>query len=406
MKKNPSWPVVSGPLASLAAGYRVELEGRLAYSRWAASAHLYLLADVSRWLDAHSLSPGLFDADAQAAFLADRREAGHVRRLTGRGLLPLTGYLRGLGVLAEEPAAEPVGPVAVLLAVYVDYMVKERGLAEPTVTGYGRVACRFLLTCSPDPTVEGCGVEDLDASQVHAFVLGECSRHGVGHANNVVTALRSLLRFLHVSGRTPRSLTDCVPRGAAWRDSGRSRALVDGDVEWLLASCSRDTAIGRRDFAVLTVLARLGLRASEVASLTVDDVDWRAGLITVAAKARRDRLPLPADVGEALADYCRNGRPSSEHRILFLHGRAPYAGLSRSAVSHVVVRACRRAGLPPVGAHRLRHTAASAMRRSGAPLFEIEQVLRHRWVVTTALYAKDDLDGLRSIARPWPGPAA
>ncbi|HSH23781.1 MAG TPA: tyrosine-type recombinase/integrase [Acidimicrobiales bacterium] len=175
----------------------------------------------------------------------------------------------------------------------------------------------------------------------------------------------------------------------------------------LLASCDRRTSTGRRDFAILTLLARLGLRANEVASLSLDDVDWHAGEIAVCGKGpRRDRLPVPVDVGQAVADYCRRGRPNNAHRALFLHLRAPYAPLSSSAISHVVIHARGRAGLAPVGAHRLRHTSASSMRRAGAPLFEIGQVLRHRWVVTTALYAKDDLDALASIARPWPGARA
>lgn len=175
----------------------------------------------------------------------------------------------------------------------------------------------------------------------------------------------------------------------------------------LLDSCDRCTAAGRRDFAILTVLTRLGLRAGELASLRVEDVDWRTGEIAVGGKGNRhDRLPLPVDVGQALADYCRGGRPSHGDRHLFVQARAPYAGLSASAVSHVVVRACQRAGLAPSGAHRLRHSSATAMRAAGAPLFEIGQVLRHRHTVTTAGYAKDDLEALATIVRPWPGSAA
>ncbi len=250
----------------------------------------------------------------------------------------------------------------------------------------------------------GCGVERLGFEVINAFLLSECARASVGAANNLVTALRALLRFFYLRGHTTMSLADCVPAGAAWRDSGKSRALDPGDVRRLLASCDRRTADGRRDYAILTVLARLGLRANEVASLSLNDIDWPAGEITVAGKGgRRDRLPVPVDVGQAVADYCRRGRPRNEHRALFLHARAPYSPLSSSAITQVVVQASRRAGLPRVGAHRLRHSSASAMRRAGAPLFEIGQVLRHRWVVTTALYAKDDLDALASIARPWPG---
>jgi integrase/recombinase XerD len=175
-------------------------------------------------------------------------------------------------------------------------------------------------------------------------------------------------------------------------------------VRRLLASCDRRTTVGRRDFAILTVLARLGLRAKEVATLSLDDLDWRNGEMTVTGKGGgRDRLPLPADVGQALADYCRRGRPRNGHRWLFLQARAPYGALTSGVVSAVVRRACSPAGIPEVGAHRLRHTSASAMRRAGAPLFEIGQVLRHRSLNSTVIYAKDDLGALAALARPWPG---
>jgi integrase len=247
-------------------------------------------------------------------------------------------------------------------------------------------------------------LEALGSEAVTAFVLARCSGLSVGSAGNVVTAVRGLLRFAFLRGWTATSLAECVPTAASWRDSGRSRALVPSEVDRLLAACDTDTAVGRRDLAVLTVLARLGLRSGEVAGLCLDDIDWRAGELTVTGKGgRRDRLPVPADVGEMLADYCHRGRPPTISRTLFVHGRASFGPLSSGAVGHIVVRAGERAGLGRVGAHRLRHTAASAMRRAGAPMFEIGQVLRHRFVVTTAIYAKDDLDALARIARPWPG---
>ena len=404
MNKHPSWPAVSGPLAPFAAGYREELLTRLGYSRWAASMHMYLFAHVSGWLAGRGLAPGEFSSTRVEEFLAFRRAVGHVTRLTPRGLIPLLGYLRGLGVVPDEQEPEPEDPVGRLLAEFGDYLTTERGLSPRTIVGYLRVARLFLLKCAPDPAAAGCGVERLDVEVVNAFLLSQCAQASVGSANNLVTGLRALLRFFYLRGHTTVSLADCVPAGAAWRDSGRSRALEPGDVARLLASCDRRTAGGRRDFAILTVLARLGLRANEVASLSLDDVDWRAGELTVAGKGgRRDRLPMTVDVGQAVADYCRRGRPRNRHRALFLHARAPYAPLSSDAITHVVVQAGRRAGLAPVGAHRLRHSSATAMRRAGAPLFEIGQVLRHRWAVTTAQYAKDDLNALASIARPWPG---
>ena len=404
MKKQPSWPVVTGPLESYAGGYREELVGRLGYSRWAASMHMYLFADLSRWLAERGLSASELTAARVEEFQAGRRAAGRATRLTPRALIPLLDYLRGVDVLASEPPPRTEDPVLRLVEEFGDYLNTERGLSPRTIVGYQRVARLFLANCAPDPSAPGVGVERLGVEVLNAFLLSHCVRRSVGSALNLVTALRALLRFFYVRGYTTMSLADCVPAGAAWRDSGRARALEPGEVKRLLASCDRRTASGRRDFAILTVLARLGLRANEVASLSVDDVDWRAGELTVAGKGGRvDRLPVPVDVGRAVADYCRRGRPRNEHRALFLHARAPYGPLSSSAITAVVLQAGRRAGIGRVGAHRLRHSSASAMRRAGAPLFEIGQVLRHRWVVTTAIYAKDDLQALATIARPWPG---
>jgi len=313
-------------------------------------------------------------------------------------------FLVGAGVLAADEPVVPAGPVEVLVTEFTAHLVEERGLSVRTIVGYERTARMFLRASAPAPEVAGCGLGRLGAGEINAFVLARCAALSVGSAGNVVTGLRALLRFAHLRGYTTRSLADCVPTAASWRDSGRSRALSPPDVERLLVACDRSTMIGRRDFAVVSVLARLGLRSCEVAGLVLDDVNWRAGELAVTGKnGRREWLPVPVDVGEALADYCGTGRPTTEHRAVFVHGRAPHGPLSSSAVGHIVVRAGRRAGLAGrVGAHRLRHSAATAMRRAGAPMFEIGQVLRHRFVVTTAIYAKDDIDALARIARPWP----
>jgi integrase/recombinase XerD len=172
----------------------------------------------------------------------------------------------------------------------------------------------------------------------------------------------------------------------------------------LLQSCDRASPAGRRDFAILMLLARLGLRRGEVAALKLDDVDWRAGEIVIRGKGSRiDRLPLPSDVGQALVDYLRDGRPRGFGRRLILPARAPYGELSPRAIAAVVMRACKRAGIAPVGAHRLRHTIASELLRRGAGLPEIGQLLRHRSIDTTAIYAKVDRRALSRLALAWPG---
>jgi integrase/recombinase XerD len=403
--KKPDRPCVRGPLAAHAASYRRELT-RQGYSSWTVSQHLYLMAHLSCWMAERDLAPGELGWLQAEQFLAERRGRGQLRWTTPRALVPLLGHLRALGLApaCEAPAPAPTSPADRLLEDFSQHLSTERGLVPLTVAGHRNVARLFLAACAPDPTAEGCALEWLRAEQINTFVLDQCARRSLGSAKNVVSGLRVLMRFLHLEGYTPSSLVESVPRAVPWRDRPRSRALAPGDVKCLLRSCDRRTARGQRDFAILSVLSRLGLRAGEVASLSLDEVDWRAGEIAVCGKGGyRDRLPLPSDVGEAVADYCRRGRPRNGHRSLFLGVQAPYGPLSSSAVAHVVRAACRRAGMKEVGPHRLRYSAASAMRSKGAPLFEIGQVLRHRLVASTSLYAPDDLSALASIARPWPG---
>jgi site-specific recombinase XerD len=218
-----------------------------------------------------------------------------------------------------------------------------------------------------------------------------------------VAELRSLLRFLHLRGFTAMALADSVPSVAGWRDAAIPATMPRADVERLLACCQRSTLGGARDVAMLMLLARLGLRSVEVARLELEDLDWRSGELVVRGKARRqDRLPLPSDVGDALAAYLslRGGRDS---RRVFLTLKAPTRAIRADLVGDVVARACMRAGVAHVGAHRLRHALASEMLAQGASLRDISQVLRHSDLATTAIYAKVDLGRLRQVAQPWPG---
>jgi integrase/recombinase XerD len=396
--------LVTGPLEPYAPGYRHEL-ARQGYSPWTAVSYLYSLARVSRWLAVQGLTAADLDGECVGRFLADRpggRQAT-VQRATPRGMFSLLGYLRGLGVAPAPSAVAADAAREALLDEFAGFLRTERGLAERTI-GWYRYAAGLFLSSQVSGTMD---VAALSARQVNAFVLAQAGRRSAGSLNNMVTAMRALLRFFYVRGYTATPLAAAAPRTVGWRDRGPSRGLEPDQVERLLASCDRRTSGGRRDFAILTVLARLGLRANEVATLRVDDVDWRAGEITVHGKGNRtDRLPLPVDVGQAIAGYCRRGRPRGSCRALFVQARAPYTALSAAAVSKVVESACGRAGLPKAGAHRLRHTAAAALRRAGAPLFEIGQLLRHQHAVTTAGYARDDQDALAQVARRWPGGAA
>jgi integrase len=223
----------------------------------------------------------------------------------------------------------------------------------------------------------------------------------------LITALRSLLRYLFVTGRIDRELASVVPTVANRRLGSLPARVASGHAELLLDSCRRNTAIGRRDFAILTLLIRLGLRTCEVAAIEVNDIDWRTGVLTVRGKGGyRDELPLPADVGQALIDYLVDGRPTGcATANLLVSACAPWRTASPNAIQKVVARACARVGIPRIGAHRLRHTVASDLLAAGASLAEIGQILRHRSQLSTATYAKIDHARLRTLARPWPAGA-
>ncbi|MHB8508606.1 MAG: tyrosine-type recombinase/integrase [Candidatus Dormibacteria bacterium] len=280
-------------------------------------------------------------------------------------------------------------------------MIVERALAPATVLRYERTARRLLAgrTSSNGELA----VQNLNGADVATFLLHEFGRLTVGSAKGRVAELRSVLRFLHLRGLTTMSLASAVPPVAGWHDTSVPTTIALADTEQLLASCDRSSLAGVRDFAILTLLARLGLRSVEVANLEFEDLDWRAGEIVVRGKVRRqDRMPLPDDVGEAIVAYLSR-RDHGVSRRVFLTIRPPRRPILPAIVGEVVERACTRTGLQRVGAHRLRHALATEMLRQGATLRDVSQVLRHRDLATTALYSKVDLGRLRQVSRPWPG---
>lgn len=401
--KNPSKVRLSGPLQEFGPGFVGELE-RLGYSSVGATLQVRLMARVSRWMQAESLVPGGLSDDVVARFLAERCAAGHRDYVTARAMAPLLAYLRELGVVPSASPVQPSTRAEMLDECFRRYLVVERGLAESTAIGYVDAVKPFLAGLDED----GLNLGELTAARVTAFVVARCPGQSRGAAKMTVTALRSLLGFLHVEGLIAESLIGAVPSAASWRLSGLPRFLEDDQAQALLDSCDPQSVTGRRDLAILTLLLRLGLRAGEVAGLSLEDVDWRAGELVVVGKGRRsERLPLPVDVGEAISGYLRDGRPGSAlDRTVFIRIKAPHRRLSTGGITQVVFAAGQRAGLGRIHAHRLRHTAATSMLRAGAPLAEIGQVLRHREALSTAIYAKVDRAALSSLSRPWPGAGA
>jgi site-specific recombinase XerD len=398
---DPSRARVAGPLQQYAPGFVAEL-ARLGYTPSSASCQMFVMAHLSRWLASEGVDAGGLTPQVAGRFLAARRAAGYVMYLSPKALAPLLGYLRRLGAV-PEPALAPATPAEALLARYQRYLVIERGLGAATARDYASKVRPFV---AGREQAGGLDLATMTAAEVTAFVLAACPGRPKGTAKLTVTALRSLLGFLHVEGLIAEPLGQAVPAVASWRLAGLPATLGLAQVSALLASCDRRTLAGRRDFAMLTLLARLGMRAGEVAALALEDIDWRAGEITVPGKGRRaERLPLPADAGEAIAAYLADGRPEpfEAARQVFLRVRAPHRGLTSTGVTQAVFAAGQRAGLGRVYAHRLRHSAAASMLAAGAPLTEIGQVLRHRRLLSTAIYAKADVPALRTLARPWPG---
>lgn len=391
-----------GPLAAHADGFRVWLVGH-GYAATSVHHRLAQFGQLCRWLTDQGLAAGDLSEVHAGRLAAARRAKGLVTWNSAESsALPLR-YLRDASVVPAEPVVAADGVCEELLARYRCYLVTERGLTIGAVAAYVRIARRFCSEVITGPD----GLAGLDAGAVTRFVVAIGDHSSRPLVKKTVTALSSLLRYLHVAGVTGSRIT--VPTVAGQGPGLPLSAPSAAGLTRLLAGCDRRRDIGRRDYAVLMLLARLGLRAGEVAALGLDDIDWHHGEVVIHGKGNRhDRLPLPADVGQAIADYLRRVHRSAPAgcRAVFLRVPAPPGPLTPAAVNTVVLRAARRAGLPPFGPHRLRHHAATEMLRHGEPLSGIAQVLRHRNVRVTALYATADPAALRELARPWPGGAA
>lgn len=402
MASRVSRVLMMGPLAPFADVYAAEL-GRRGYTPLSTVNELRQVGRLSRWLEACGLSAVDLSREQVEGFLDWQRAGGRHRAGWSRpGLLCLLDVLRRSGVATVQELALASSPRELLLASFERFLVTERGLAAGTVCGYVTHARWFL-----DSLESGAGLGGVSASEVTGAVVRKAAAGvSVSATQYFVSALRAFLRFCFVEGLVETDLSAAALVVTGRRRSSLPKAISKADARSLLGACDRRAALGRRDYAVIIVLLRLGLRRGEVARLTLDDIDWRAGELVVAGKGGRvDRLPLPGDVGEAIAAYLRRGRPASDRRELFLRARAPFEPIAAGTVSSTVRRACRRAGIAEVGSHRLRHTTACEMVAANVPLPAVGQVLRHRSLQSTAIYARVDLNQLRQLAQPWPGGA-
>ena len=390
---------ITGPVAPFADVYAAELAAR-GYSPLSVVIELRQAARLSGWLAAGGFSLADLDELRVEGFLAWQRSTGRWRSSWSRpGLVCLLEVLRDLGVLTVRACA-PVSPTDRLLASFERYLVAERSLAAGTVEGYSRHARLFLDGLTSDG-----GLAGLTAAAVSAAVMRRASSGvSVSATRFFVSGLRAFLRFCFVEQLVDVDLSEAALFASGRRSTPLPKAISGAEARALIGSCDRRGSLGRRDYAIIVLLLRLGLRAGEVARLSLDDIDWRASELAVTGKGRRtDRLPVSVDVGDAIAGYLRRGRPVSDRREVFLRAKAPFSPIAAGTVGSTVRRACRRAGIPEVGAHRLRHTAACEMVAANVPLVQVGQVLRHHSLQSTAIYARVDLDQLRLIAIPWPG---
>jgi site-specific recombinase XerD len=389
-----------GPLASHFDAYlkRIEQEGFLPSS---VPMQMYAIARFSKWLQIWQ--PDLHQVDESAVERFLQRDPGVVHSCESAPLRRFLAMLREIGLTAGKPP-EPRSCRERFIDEYRRYLLRERGLAEASLLNYVPFVEQLLSNRFGESDMN---VSQLTSTDITKFIQDRAHKLSSGRAKLLVTALRSFLRYLRHQGEISLDLAGCVPPVAVWSLSTVPKFLPAGTVQRVLDHCERNTPDGRRNYAVLLLLARLGLRACEIVGLNLEDIDWGHGQITIRCKGGRwAQLPLPVDVGEAIAIYLRSGRPRCLCRRVFLRHRAPIRGFADSTtVSTIVRRALIRAGIDTVrkGAHLFRHTLATDLLRQGASLDEIGELLRHRSPNTTAVYAKVDLTALRTLALPWPG---
>ena len=391
-----------GPLAAYLDTYLERIE-QAGFSPSSVPMQMYAIARFSNWLHSRQINLHLMDEGTIQQFLkrdldiSHSGESGPLRRL-------LT-MLREIGVTAPKPV-QLKDCQKQLTDEYEHYLLHERGLAQSSLLNYVPFAEQFLTHRFGRSEMT---ISSLTAKDVTKFIQDRVRQLSPGRAKLLVTALRSFLRYLRHQDRISVDLAGCVPPVACWSLSTVPKFLPVGTVQRVLSQCERETADGKRNYAVLLMLARLGLRACEIVALNLDDIDWDNGLLTIRCKGGRwAQLPMPTDVGEAIAIYVHSGRPAHSVPTRFSSTSCSYSWFR---TFHYGFHDCRRAlirgGIDSVrkGAHLFRHTLATDLLRQGASLDEIGELLRHRSPNTTAVYAKVDLIALRTLALPWLGGA-
>ena len=376
------------------------------YSRLAATRKIRLVAHWSRWLHQRHIGLKQLNEHRIGDFLKRHSRQTRWHKHTRYTLAQLLQQLRRAKLIPDRPSPDTERPIDPLMRDYERFLAQERGLSQASLHSYLPIARHFLSAVFRTGALR---LDKLGAADISRFVLRATSTLSPKRVQLTTSVLRSLLGFLHQRGQLATALAGAVPTVATWRWSELPRFLEPEQVHQLLRGCERSSPRGQRDYAILLLLARLGLRAGEIVQLNLEDLDWRSGVVLIRGKSSRDdRLPLPPDVGRALATYLQKGRPPCSSRRVFLRVQAPREGLSDSStISGIVRRALVRAQLYPArtGAHLLRHSLATRMLRGGASLTEIGQVLRHQHAQTAEIYAKVDFAALGAIAQPWPGGA-
>lgn len=394
-----------GPLSEHLDAYAATVAEQ-GYAHDSIGRQIVAIADFSRWLKRKHVQIDALDHQAVNRFLRLRRRQQRVGRGDAKALDRMLSMLRQKGIVKPYQPALADNARSKIAAEFHSYLLQELGRSPLTAKNYVPFIEQFLSERFKNKTSD---LAALRAPDVTGFVMRHARQLSPVRAGIMVTALRSFFRYLLHRGAIATDLAGCVPAVPNWSLSSLPRFLPASAVEKLLKRCDRKTALGRRNHAILLLLARLGVRAGEVIKLSLDDIDWASGLIIIHGKGGRSApLPLPADVGTALAAYLRRDRPPSASRRVFLRHRAPLTGFANSStLSSIVKRALKHAGIESahMGAHVLRHSLATSMLRQGASLDEIGELLRHQSPNTTAIYAKVDVAALHTLALPWPGGA-